>query len=314
MKEVRAQQDVGVIVGRFQVPELHRAHKELIQHVCDQHDKVIIFLGLSPLMNTRNNPLDFESRKQMILEQFPDVNVLYIKDLGSDEFWSKKLDEQIIDLVTPGQTVVLYGGRDSFIKHYEPYGKFATRELEQDYWVSGNEIRKAVATKRAKPTADFRAGAVWAAYSRFPTTYACVDIAIFNTDYDRILLGRKTHEREWRLIGGFADPSSDSFEDDAIREVREETGIEVRRPEYVKSFNIDDWRYRGEVDGIRTMLFTTVHISGDPQPDDDIAELRWFEVAKLKPNQVVANHVPLVYAALCAASTTKFPFTDREES
>jgi bifunctional NMN adenylyltransferase/nudix hydrolase len=53
------------------VPELHDAHKDLIETVCDKHDKVIIFLGLSPLMVTRENPLDFESRKQMILEQFP---------------------------------------------------------------------------------------------------------------------------------------------------------------------------------------------------------------------------------------------------
>jgi bifunctional NMN adenylyltransferase/nudix hydrolase len=63
--------DVGVIVGRFQVPELHDAHKDLIETVCDKHDKVIIFLGLSPLMVTRENPLDFESRKQMILESSP---------------------------------------------------------------------------------------------------------------------------------------------------------------------------------------------------------------------------------------------------
>ena len=63
--------DVGVIVGRFQVPELHPGHIDLIQTVCDAHDKVVIFLGLSPLMVTRENPLDFESRKQMILAKFP---------------------------------------------------------------------------------------------------------------------------------------------------------------------------------------------------------------------------------------------------
>ena len=40
--------DVGIIVGRFQVDELHDAHVDLIQYVFDQHPKVIIFLGLSP--------------------------------------------------------------------------------------------------------------------------------------------------------------------------------------------------------------------------------------------------------------------------
>jgi len=64
-------QDVGIIIGRFQVHQLTQAHKELIQFVIDRHTKVVIFLGLSPLLVTRNNPLDFESRKQMILKEFP---------------------------------------------------------------------------------------------------------------------------------------------------------------------------------------------------------------------------------------------------
>ena len=68
-KEVRA--DVGVLVGRFQVPNLHPGHIELIQSVCEAHSKVLIFLGLAPTKATRNNPLDFESRKHMILEKFP---------------------------------------------------------------------------------------------------------------------------------------------------------------------------------------------------------------------------------------------------
>ena len=38
--------NVGVIVGRFQVPELHRMHHDLIQSVIDRHEKVYIFLGI----------------------------------------------------------------------------------------------------------------------------------------------------------------------------------------------------------------------------------------------------------------------------
>src|SRR5271167_2605495 len=101
--------DVGIIVGRFQVHELHAAHKNLIQSVLDRHDKVITFLGLSPLKYTGENPLDFQARKQMILEQFPTVNVLYIKDKPSDEAWSRELDEKISDLLSPKQNPTLYG-------------------------------------------------------------------------------------------------------------------------------------------------------------------------------------------------------------
>lgn len=292
--EVKTEQyDVGVIIGRFQVHELHQAHIDLIQTVCDKHDKVLIFLGLSPLMVTRENPLDFESRKQMILEQFPNVNVLYVKDQYSDEVWSKKLDEQIEDLVSPMQTVVLYGGRDSFLPHYN--GRYATAELVPDAYFSGTEIRKSI-SRKVKASALFRAGVIWASQAMFPTAYTTVDVAIYNEDESKILLARKQHEKEYRLIGGFSDPRSASFEADVRREVQEEAHIAITDPVYVASFNVDDWRYRREVDCIKTLLFKARLFSGRPKPDDDIVEVRWFDTDTLNFNNIVPNHHEMLVA------------------
>lgn len=289
--------DVGVIVGRFQVPELHQAHRDLIQHVCDQHGKVVIFLGVSPLWATQANPLDFEARKQMLLAEFPEVVVAYINDMHDDKQWSKRLDDQIRNHVAPAQTAVLYGGRDSFIDRY--HGKFATRELESDVYIrmSGTDIRRAVATSSVRNSPEFRAGVIWAALNRFPTAFPTVDIAVFSHDGTKILLGRKADEDRYRLIGGFADPASESFEDDARREVREEAGIEIEDIRYVGSYKIDDWRYRGEVDQIKTLLFTASHKRGTPAPDDDIAEVRWFDTDELAKNFktiVMPLHQPLI--------------------
>jgi bifunctional NMN adenylyltransferase/nudix hydrolase len=294
-------QDVGVIVGRFQVPELHDAHMELFETVLAQHSKVLVFLGLSPLLVTKENPLDFESRKQMILDAFPEVNVLYIKDQPSDELWSANLDSQIKDLVTPNQSVVLYGGRDSFINHY--HGKHKTEELESAVYVSGSEIRKEVSRKSVRGTPDFRAGVVWASFNTFPMVMATVDVAIFNEDYTKILLGKKANEDQYRLIGGFADPGSDSYEADARREVWEETGLSITDPEYIGSFKIDDWRYKGEPDRkIKTLLFNAKVFSGSPRAADDIAEVRWFELDDLHQSAdwLIPNHQPLIKASLRA--------------
>ena len=270
--------DVGVIIGRFQVPELHTEHKKLIQAVCDRHNKVILFLGLSPLLVTSENPLDFEARKQMILDSFPHITVAYIADVNDDGIWSKRLDEQIGHLTTPGQSVVLYGGTDSFIKHYS--GKYDTLELEPDTYVQtrGTHIRKQIGKSSTKASADFRAGVVWASQSKYPTVYTTVDIAIFNEDYTKLLMGKKENETKWRFIGGFADPASASFEADARREVQEEAGIEITDPVYLGSFNIDDWRYRSEVDQIRTLLFGAKIMYGTPRPGDDIAEVGWVGI------------------------------------
>jgi len=279
--------DVGVIVGRFQVHELHEAHLDLIQSVCNEHDKVLIFLGLSPLMVTQNNPLDFESRKQMILKEFPDVNVLYIKDVNADEPWSSKLDEQITDLVSPSQTVVLYGSRDSFISHYT--GKYPCIELLQETYTSGTEIRKSIG-KRVKNTSEFRAGVIWAAYNQYPKVYPTVDIAILDEKEERLLLARKPFETEYRFVGGFADPRSLSYEQDARREVAEEAGVEITDPEYIGSFIVDDWRYRQEVDKIKTLFFKAKIVFGKPRAGDDVCEVRWFDIDTLKPEMLVSNH------------------------
>lgn len=300
--------DVGVIVGRFQVPELHDAHRELIEHVCSNHDKVVIFLGLSPVPGTRENPLDWQARRQMIHENFPKVEVLYIKDMVSDEAWSDKLDGMIEDVTTPGQTVCLYGGRESFIKRY--HGRHQTAELESETYINaGSEIRKQIARGRTDPTVDFRRGAVWNAYNRFPTSFVTVDVAVFSEKLDqeenRLLLVRKPNEKQWRLPGGFVEPGSPSLEANARREVQEETGIAITTPHYVSSQGIDDWRYRGEIDKIMTALFVATKLSGGLRPDDDVEEARWFNTDGLDNWQIrsdqstiVRNHQELVVEAL----------------
>jgi bifunctional NMN adenylyltransferase/nudix hydrolase len=261
MKLQEQTQDVGVIVGRFQVNELHEAHLDLIKTVCSRHEKVIIFLGLSPLRVTTENPLDFESRKQMILQKFPEVIVLYAKDSASDQVWSRRLDAMIADVVSPGQTVVLYGSRDSFIAKY--HGAYDTQELVQEVYVSGKEIRKAI-SKKVKASPEFRAGVIWASHSRYPTVYPTVDVAVLNEDETKILLARKEDEREYRFIGGFVDPRDANFEAAARREVQEEACIAITDPVYVGNFSIDDWRYRTERDCIKSTLFKARIFSGSP--------------------------------------------------
>jgi bifunctional NMN adenylyltransferase/nudix hydrolase len=183
--------DVGVIIGRFQVHNLHAAHIDLIQTVCDKHKKVIVCLGLSPLKATKNNPLDFESRKKMIEAKFPEVLVIYAKDCVDDKVWTKKIDTQIKDLIGANHSVILYGSRDSFIKHYS--GVFKTQELVPTINVSGSELRKDI-SRSVMNTSDFRAGAIWATQQQFDTCYPTVDIAIFNEDGTQILMARKEGE------------------------------------------------------------------------------------------------------------------------
>ena len=291
MKEkVTKATDVGVIVGRFQVNELHEAHVDLITSVLNKHDRVLVFLGNSTIRNTLNNPLDYRARRTMIADKFPTVEIHYINDNPSDTAWTKNLDKLIGEQLLPMQTVTLYGSRDSFLKCYT--GKFNTCELEATTFISGTEVRRRVCNNYP-PTADYRAGMIAATAYRFPTAFQTVDIAVVN-DKGELLLARKPEEKKWRFIGGFSDPASVSLEEDAKREVQEEAGVEVGNITYLGSTLINDWRYRGEIDKIKTALFVAKYVFGKPEGADDVAEVKWVSINNLTKNDIVETHHVLI--------------------
>jgi bifunctional NMN adenylyltransferase/nudix hydrolase len=287
--------DVGVIVGRFQTAKLHDAHVDLIKTVCARHAKVIIFLGLSPIVATKNNPLDFESRKRMIQEIFPEVTILYINDNQSNDAWSKNLDRMLADshLTGVGKTVTLYGSRDSFIRHYK--GKHTTEELIPERTVSATEMRK-LSGNSVKSTADFREGVIWATQNRYPTTYPTVDVAAVDFVGKRVLLGKKAGEEALRFMGGFADPTDPTYEFAAARELSEEANIKIDPEQfiYIGSAKIDDWRYRAEVDQIKTLLFIVNIGDRTAQAGDDIAETQWVPINDNLKSLVMPLHHKLV--------------------
>lgn len=282
--------DIGIIVGRFQVHKLHEAHRDLIQTVQKNHKRVVVFLGVARIQGTRNNPLGFDPRKQMILGDFPDVTVLPLNDQRSDKLWAKDLDTQLHSLY-PNNSFMLYGSRDSFTRIYGQYGKLPITELEPEVYVSGTKLRNE-AFQTMENTESFRAGIIHAVFNRYPMTGACVDVAVRKDD--QVLLCRKPGEKLFRFIGGFKDRKDKSYEAAGKREVMEEAHAEVGDLRYVGSMNVDDWRYRGEIDGITTVFYEADFVSGKLEPDDDIEELRWFKLSDLTPDMVEFEHSPLV--------------------
>ncbi len=277
----------GIIIGRFQVFELNAVHEKLIDSVREKHQQLIIFLGSSPAPSDRN-PIDWEFRGQMIYEKYDENIPAYeMPDLPDDRIWSQELDRRILALRPDGQ-VTVYGGQEAFVDRYS--GRFTAVALE----ASENDFPADQVPEDAASPRDFRAGMLYAAYSRFPTVYPTVDIAVFRFDFQELLIARKENETKFRLPGGFTDPTDDSYEMAALRELYEECGdIEVAELTYLGSCRIDDWRYRGSLDSIMTHLYACILLEGEPEPNDDIAELRWMEMSKLRSSHFVAEHQPL---------------------
>lgn len=292
MKEL--QTDIGVVIGRFQLHELHQAHRDLINHVLELHDKVILFLGTSPAISTQKNPLDFITRKYMIEEDFKNLVVLPLPDNKSNDVWSNQIHIKVREIF-PSGNVTLYGSKDSFIPYYK--GSWKCVELEPTIYVNATDIRKKLG-KKCLSSSDFRAGIIYSVYNQYPIVYSTVDIAIFN-DNNEILLGQKPNETEWRFIGGFVDITDESNEDAAKREGREETGLELSNFEYVCSAKVEDWRYKGLQDkSIMTHFFKCKYTFGCPTPNDDIEKLKWFSFSNELEEILVTEHKKL-FKKLC---------------
>lgn len=118
------------------------------------------------------------------------------------------------------------------------------------------------------------------AHIPWPTSFSTVDIAVVDEQRKFILLGRKPGKDYWVFPGGFTDPSSETDEEDAVRELFEETNLKIskERLQYLGNFKIDDLRYKGTPHGIRTHFFLTFEDSYRifPEAGDDLEEVRWF--------------------------------------
>lgn len=285
--------DIGVVVGRFQVPELHAVHKKLLELVSSETKNVLVFLGVAPTLGTKEDPLDFTSRAKMIQTDFPNAIVVPLMDRPTNKEWSKNLDT-MIRTVFPMGTVCLYGGRDSFLKQYD--GNLKTCKIEDFPDVSGTSIRKD-AGKTIINTPDFRAGIIYSTQNQYPRLHSTVDIAVIRRKNKtvEVLLGRKGLGQPLVFPGGFVDPSDDSTEDAAVRELAEETtvtGLGVDALKYLGSFKIKDWRYQKE-ERIITSFFVVEHTWGPVENTEELQDVAWYPVTPATRKLVAEHHFVL---------------------
>jgi ADP-ribose pyrophosphatase YjhB (NUDIX family) len=103
----------------------------------------------------------------------------------------------------------------------------------------------------------------------------------------RVLLGRRADEPsagKWDILGGFMDEFEQPL--DALRrELREETGLEVEPVRFVGA--VSD-RYGETGNATLTLCWTARVVSGEPEPADDVVELRWFPPDELPPSKELA--------------------------
>ena len=106
--------------------------------------------------------------------------------------------------------------------------------------------------------------------------------AVVRGEDGNILLARRAGppgEGKWDLVGGFLAEGEHPL-DALVRELREETGLEVEPLELV-AIEMDVYGDGDEAPSTLNLYWTARVVSGDPAPADDVTELRWFSPGEL---------------------------------
>ena len=106
----------------------------------------------------------------------------------------------------------------------------------------------------------------------------------------RILFQRRTDNGRWGLIGGLVE-MNETYTQAALREIREETGLEVELESFLGIFHNHNMVWsNGDAAHVISAMFTARIVSGEPRIDEESYELRFFGKDEI-PELFAEDHI-----------------------
>lgn len=117
MNEIRPY-DTGLVVGRFQT--FHKGHQRLVENALKMCDRVLILVGSSQECGTERNPLNVETRIEMIRMVYPDKDrvIIYpLADLTNENNittdWGRYVLQNVDRYIFKAPELMVYGNDEA---------------------------------------------------------------------------------------------------------------------------------------------------------------------------------------------------------
>jgi 8-oxo-dGTP pyrophosphatase MutT (NUDIX family) len=124
-------------------------------------------------------------------------------------------------------------------------------------------------------------------------------VAIFDENREHILLTRRRDNERWCLPGGGIEPGESAAEG-AVRETREEVGLDVRVKRLVGIYSSPDHLLvyqSGHKFQYVSMLFEVEITGGELSLSDEVSEYRFFPLAEISQLDVMEHQVQRIHDA-----------------
>jgi 8-oxo-dGTP diphosphatase len=121
-------------------------------------------------------------------------------------------------------------------------------------------------------------------------------------DRPRVAVVHRPRYRDWTLPKGKLDPG-EGWEEAALREVEEETGLRCRPLTEIDSVRYADRKGRSKL--VRYWLMEPVE--GEFAPNDEVDQLRWCDLGEAEQLLSYPHDLALVRRAFAAARDLKSP-------
>ncbi len=292
---------IGILIGRFQVPEPHEGHVFLINSILERVDKLIILIGSSNKARSVKNPYTYRERINAISRHYgwseSRIEFAPINDyMYNDAQWmadvAATIEEMIFQVKGNELTqITMFGHFKEGNSYLKWFPQFKYENIDSEIEVSGTEMRSA--NRHLLPQVIQEEYTQYEhdkyLFSNYPYPDClqanCGDVVLECLGHVALVL---RPNGVWALPGGHKH-NHETFLDCALRELNEETNVKI--PEKVLRGSIKTTRlfdHPGRSNGFVKKVTLAVHIVVQPNPDgsmpkmagaDDVTDAKWVPIS-----------------------------------